>query len=247
MGSRTVEVLSDKAAIVTRALELVLERIQLAIATQGQCTLALAGGSTPKPLYTALAQQEVDWSKLHIFWGDERYVPPSHPDSNEGMARAAWLDHVNIPASNIHPMPTTFDDPVIAAQSHDQELRDFFQVEAGTMPALDIILLGMGDDGHTASLFPHTPALQVCDRLVTVGNKNGDPRLTFTIPLINQSNCVIFLVAGANKQSALQQVLAPDSEGNSIDANTVPARYIRPQGNFWWLLDQSANGGKNYE
>ena len=247
MGSRTIEVLPDKAAIVGRSLELVQERIQHAIVAKGRCTLALAGGSTPKPLYEALAGQDIDWSKLHVFWGDERYVSPDHPDSNEGMARRAWLDRVAIPADNIHPMPTGMAEPALAAQQHNTDLNAFFDVENGTFPAIDIVLLGMGDDGHTASLFPHTPALQVRDRLVTVGDKQGNLRLTFTIPFLNQAHCVIFLVSGANKTSALKQVLAPDSENASIDSSDVPARFIRPQGYLWWLLDQAADGGQAFD
>lgn len=245
MLARMIEVLPDKSAIVRRSLELVRHKIQDAIATQGQCTIALAGGSTPKPLYEALAQEAIDWRKLHVFWGDERYVPSDHPDSNEGMARKAWLDHVEIPFENIHAMPTDAVEPAIAAEWHDQHLRDFFNVAPGAFPCFDIVLLGMGDDGHTASLFPHTPALDVCERWVTVGSKHGDPRLTFTIPLINHAQSVIFLVAGANKNEALGKVLAPDTA--SVDAKTVPARYIRPQQELWWLLDAAADGGQGYD
>ena len=151
------------------------------------------------------------------------------------MARRAWLEKVDIPPVNIHPMPTDAGDPAIDAQKHEAELRQFFGIEVGKLPVFEIVLLGMGDDGHTASLFPHTEALQVRDRLVTVGNKDGQPRLTFTAPLINQAKCVIFIVAGANKQSALAQVFAP--VGDDI---AYPSRLIQPQGELWWLLDQSA-------
>ncbi|MBF2078495.1 MAG: 6-phosphogluconolactonase [Synechococcales cyanobacterium T60_A2020_003] len=232
---RTVEVLADKAAMVERSLALILERMQTAIAERGQFTIALAGGSTPKPLYEAIAQQDLPWDKIHVFWGDERYVPPDHPDSNEGMARTAWLDQVPMPPENLHPMPTGLADPAIAAAQHDQEIRTFFQVAPGDIPRFDVILLGMGDDAHTASLFPNTEALQVCDRLVTLGNKSGQPRLTFTIPLINQARCVLFLVAGASKQDALAHVFAPEA-----DPQQYPSRFIQPQGELWWLLDQAA-------
>jgi 6-phosphogluconolactonase len=232
---KQVEVLADKSALIERALELLLEKLHVAIAERGTFTIALSGGSTPKPLYEAIAQQDLPWDKIHVFWGDERYVPPNHPDSNEGMARAAWLNHVPIPATNIHPMPTDEADPAVAAQKHEQELQQFFQVQPGSVPALDVILLGMGDDGHTASLFPHTEALQVRDRLITVGNKDGQPRLTFTVPLINQARCVMFIVAGASKQPALAQIFAPVA-----DEMMYPARLIEPQGELWWLLDQAA-------
>ena len=230
-----IEVLPDKAALVDRALRLVEDKLNQAIADRDRFTIALAGGSTPKPLYEAIAAQDWPWEKMHIFWGDERYVPPDHPDSNEGMARQAWLDQVSIPAANIHPMPTNEGDPAIAAQNYDRQLREFFQLGANEFPTLDLILLGIGDDAHTASLFPHTAALQVCDRAVTVGSKDNQPRLTFTIPTLNQARCVAFLVAGASKQPALAQIFAPSAE-----PETYPARFVQPQGELWWLLDAAA-------
>jgi 6-phosphogluconolactonase len=230
-----VEILSDKAALIQRGLELTLEKIHQAIAQHNQFTIALAGGGTPKPLYEALAAQDLPWDKIQVFWGDERYVPPAHPDSNQRMARLAWLDQVPIPPENIHPMPTSSNDPAADAQKHEAELQEFFKLPAGKFPCFDLILLGIGDDAHTASLFPHTDALQVRDRLVTVGNKDGQPRITFTVPLINHAACVLFLIAGASKQSALTQIFAPEA-----DNLTYPARLIQPQGELWWLLDEPA-------
>lgn len=237
---RNVEVLPSGAASIARSLQLVLDKINTAIGERGQCTLALAGGSTPKALYEAIALQNLPWEKIYVFWGDERYVPPEHPDSNQGMARRAWLDKVDIPATNIHPMPTDAGDPDIDAKKYEAELGEFFESAAGEFPVFDIVLLGMGDDGHTASLFPHTEALQVRDRKVAVGNKDGQPRLTFSVPLINQARCVIFIALGANKQSALAQVFAPVA-----DDMTYPSRLIKPQGELWWLLDESAAGNLN--
>ncbi|MCU0569272.1 MAG: 6-phosphogluconolactonase [Oculatellaceae cyanobacterium Prado106] len=235
MTDKSLEILPDKSSLIERSLQLVLKKMVTAIEQKGQCTIALSGGSTPKPLYEALASQDLPWNQIHIFWGDERYVPASHPDSNEGMARQAWLNQVPIPAANIHAMITNEADPAIAAQKTEQHLQEFFKVSPGVFPALDIILLGMGADGHTASLFPHTEALQVCDRLITVGNKDGQPRLTFTISLINQAHCVLFVVAGADKQPALAQVFADQG-----DALTYPSRFIKPQGELIWLLDFAA-------
>jgi len=233
--TKHVEVLPNKAELIERSRELVIAKIQAAIAERGRCTIALAGGSTPKPLYEQLAKAAINWQRLHVFWGDERYVPADHPDSNEGMARKAWLDQVPLPATNIHPMPTNAADPEAAVNQHDEELRTFFEVQPGEFPQLDVILLGMGDDGHTASLFPHTAALKVSDRLVTVGNKDGQPRLTFTAPLINAARTVIFIVAGANKQLALRGVFAETG-----DAELYPSRLIQPAGELWWLLDADA-------
>ncbi|PSN17814.1 6-phosphogluconolactonase [filamentous cyanobacterium CCP5] len=233
MTSPHIDILPDKPALVQRALELTVEQIQAAIAEQGRCTLALAGGSTPEPLYAALAEQDLPWDKLFIFWGDERYVPVDHPDSNAGMAKRALLDKVPIPVEQIIVAPTGGGDLQVDAEAYERSIRAAFGDYEG-FPQFDLILLGMGDDGHTASLFPHTEALQVCDRLIAVGNKDGQPRLTFTVPLINQAKRVIFLVAGANKQTALAQVFAAEA-----DPNQYPSRYIRAA-EIWWLLDAEA-------
>jgi len=233
--NRTIEVLPDRTTLIERSLELTLAKIQTAIQERGLCTIALSGGSTPKPLYEAIATQQLPWDKIHVFWGDERYVPPDHSDSNEGMARRAWLDRVELPDSNIHPMPTNEADPAVAASKYEEDIREFFQVQVGDVPSFDVILLGMGDDGHTASLFPYTKALQVRDRLITVGSKDAQPRLTFTVPLINHARCVIFMATGTNKRPALDQVFAPVA-----DDSTYPSRLIQPQGELWWLLDQAA-------
>lgn len=233
--NKTVEVLPDQPALVARALELILSKLETAIEQRGRFTIALSGGSTPKPLYEAIANQKLPWDKIHVFWGDERYVPPDHPDSNELMTRRAWLNHVDIPAANIHAVPTLEADPAQAAAKYEQHLKEFFNSSGAEFPVLDVILLGMGDDAHTASLFPHTEALKVRDRLVTVGNKNESLRITFTYPFINSARSVIFLVAGANKRPALAQVFAPVA-----DDFTYPSRLIQPQGELCWLLDAAA-------
>ncbi len=233
--NRKVEVLPDQKALIARALELILSKIETAIQQRGLFTIALAGGNTPKPLYEAIATQKLPWDKIHVFWGDERYVSPDHPDSNQRMARLAWLDHVDIPAANIHPIPTSDAEPAVAAAKHEQHLQEFFHSSPGEFPSLDVILLGMGDDAHTASLFPHTDALKVRDHLVTVGNKDESRRITFTYPFINASRCVMFIVTGANKRPALAQVFAPVA-----DEFTYPSRLIQPQGELWWLLDAAA-------
>jgi len=148
---KIVEVLANREELIDRSLGIVLSKIHAAIAERGVCTIAAAGGSTPEPLYRALSTQDLPWDKIHVFWGDERYVPPEHPDSNQKMARLAWLDRVNIPARNIHPMPTGAGDPAADASAHQIELQQFFKVSDGEFPAFDIILLGIGDDAHTAS------------------------------------------------------------------------------------------------
>jgi 6-phosphogluconolactonase len=194
--------------------------------------MAVAGGNTPKPLYQALADVDgIDWHKWHIFFGDERFVPPTDPHSNFRMVTEAWLSHGKIPASNIHPMPTE-GDPATCASAYDRHLRQFWQLGETEMPQLDLILLGMGDDGHTASLFPFTPALTVVDRAVTVGEKDGQPRLTLTVPAINNAKAIIFLVEGATKAQALKQVFSA-----SANAHEFPARLIDPKA--LWLVDRA--------
>lgn len=232
MTTVQIEIHPDRSALVARSFALVKERITAAIADRGECAIALAGGSTPKPLYEALARADLPGDKLHIFWGDERYVPIDHADSNAGMATAAWLDHVDIPASQIHPIPTHYDQPADAALAYENTIKQAFGTE---QPTFDIVLLGMGDDGHTLSLFPHTDAVNVSDRLVTVGTKDGAPRITLTAPLVNHSRCVIFLVSGSNKQTALTEVFSAEA-----DDNAFPSRKIQPQGELWWLLDAAA-------
>ncbi|MGF1540141.1 MAG: 6-phosphogluconolactonase [Pleurocapsa sp.] len=230
-----VEIQETKTALIQRSLELVLTKIQAALESRGQAAIALSGGSTPKPLYEALSTQSLPWEKIHVFWGDERYVSPTHPESNQLMTRQVWLDRVDLPPSNIHAIPTGSDNPDLDAQKYEEELRGFFQLSEGELPVFDLILLGMGDDGHTASLFPHTAALTECDRAVTVGNKDGQPRLTLTASAINQARCVMFIVAGENKRPALKAVFAAEA-----DDLVYPARLIQPAGELWWLLDLGA-------
>ncbi len=232
----SIEVLKDVSALVARAEKILCAELQSAIAQRDRFTLALSGGSTPKPLYESLSQQTLPWDKVHIFWGDERYVPSDHPDSNEGMARRAWIDHVSIPADHVHSIPTQTSDPAESARLYEQHLHSFFGDHE--IPALDLILLGLGDDGHTASLFPQTDVLNVCDHLIGVGYHGPDPRITFTIALINRARCVLFLVAGQNKRPALKAVFSDNA--NSFD---YPARFIRPEGKLIWLLDESAADG----
>ncbi|MEL6901153.1 MAG: 6-phosphogluconolactonase [Cyanobacteria bacterium J06606_4] len=233
----TVEILSDKAALIERAHELTVKTLQTAIAQRDRATIALSGGSTPKPLYASLISADLPWDKVYVFWGDERYVPHDHPKSNALMAKEAWLNNVPIPEGNIFPMPTGADDPATDAATYESTLKQFFQAGDGDFPAIDFVLQGMGDDGHTASLFPHTPALDVTDRLVTVGDHSGEPRITFTVPMINQGRSVVFLVAGENKQNALSQVFSSDA-----DTHTYPSKLIQ-SANPHWLLDAAAGAG----
>lgn len=238
MSVPQVHVFADKPALVAAAIDQVIQLMRAAIADRGRCTIALAGGSTPKPLYQALGQADLPWQQIYVYWGDERYVPISHSDSNAKMTQEAWLNHVAIPAENVFIVPTDTESPQISAERYQQALMQSFELPVSQFPQFDIILLGMGDDGHTASLFPHTAALNETERWVTVGQKDDQPRITFTAPLINQAHHVMFLVAGANKQAALSQVFAPQA-----DSDLYPARLIAPTGTLQWMLDADAGQG----
>ena len=233
--AKKVSVFSSKDELLDQALQLILETAQSSIQKRGLFTLALAGGSTPQPLYKKLSQTNQAWEHWHIFWGDERFVPSTHLDSNERMAREAWLNQVSIPPENIHALDTNFDTPKDAAAANESKLKAFWNLESGQWPSLDLVLLGMGDDGHTASLFPGTEALQVCDHWVTVGNKDDNPRLTLTIPLFNNAQTIALLVTGGNKNAVLKEILM-----NESGTVKYPVELIHPQGELLWMLDASA-------
>jgi 6-phosphogluconolactonase len=209
------------------------ERAAAAIAERGRFAVALAGGSTPKATYEVLARDysgSLDWEKVHFFFGDERTVPPDHEDSNFRMARETLLDHV--PAAGVHRMRGELQ-PEEAAALYEEELKEFF----GDTPEFDLILLGIGDDGHTASLFPWTPALGVAGRL-TVANfveKLDTVRLTLTTSVLNNARAADFLVAGESKARALAEILEGDA-----DPRKYPAKLIRPRGETTWFLDHRA-------
>jgi 6-phosphogluconolactonase len=206
-----------------------------AIDQRGRFAVVLAGGSTPKATYEILARDyadRIDWSNVHFFFGDERSVPPDHEDSNYRMAREALLDHV--PAGSVHRMQGELP-PDEAAEAYEQELRDFFGSEE--LPRFDLILLGTGGDGHTASLFPETAALEVHDRWVVANPalKLETTRITLTVPVINAARAVYFLVAGEGKAGPVAEIL----EGTP-DPRQYPATLIQPQGGPKWMLDRPA-------
>ena len=206
-----------------------------AIEESGRFAVVLAGGSTPKATYQILARDyadRIDWSRVHVFFGDERPVPPDHDQSNYKMASEVLLDHV--PIGSVHRMLGELP-PDEAARAYEEELRTFFRTEE--IPRFDLILLGLGRDGHTASLFPETAALEVHDRWVVANPvlKLDTTRITLTVPVINAALAVYFLVAGEEKAGALQKTL----EGEA-DPRAYPARLIQPPGGPAWMLDQAA-------
>ncbi len=208
-----------------------------AVRAGGKFTVALSGGSTPRTLYSLLATKpNIPWDKIFIFWGDERHVPPDQPESNYRMANEALLSRVPVPAENIFRIHAEEKDAAAAALQYEQTLKDFFHLSPGEFPRFDLIFLGVGPDGHTASLFPGTSALNETKRWV-VSNwvpKFKTDRITFTFPVLNAAACVIFLMSGADKAATLQEVL----ENNSAN---LPSQKVRPvNGKLIWLVDEPA-------
>jgi 6-phosphogluconolactonase len=228
-----IVVLPDLDALAREAADRFVALARSAITSHGRFTVALAGGSTPQLLYEQLVTQPIAWPHVHVFWGDERCVPSDHPDSNFGMAQRDLLSHVDIPAQNVHRLQGELD-PVQAAQRYEAELHAVF----GTQPRFDLILLGMGADAHTASLFPGTPALHEQQRWVVAHyvDKLQANRLTLTPPIINDAANVIFLIAGADKAAALRSVWH-----GPHDPDQFPAQSVMPTtGRLIWLVDQAA-------
>ena len=211
-------------------------KAEAAIGERGRFTVALAGGSTPKATYEILARDyadELDWSKVHIFFGDERTVPPDHEDSNYRMAQRTLLSHV--PVGSVHRMRGELP-PAEAAAAYEEELREFFGA-SDEPPSLDLILLGIGEDGHTASLFPETSALEIHDRWVVANPvlKLETTRLTLTVPVINSALAVNFLVAGDGKAEVLKAILEGDA-----DPHKYPAKLVQPADGAVWMVDRVA-------
>ncbi|HTU41167.1 MAG TPA: 6-phosphogluconolactonase [Candidatus Aquilonibacter sp.] len=204
-------------------------------------TIALSGGSTPKNLYNLIAanaSSTLPWDRMFFFFGDERHVPPDNAESNFRMANESLLSKVPIPPGNIFRVPSENPDASAAAEAYEKSLRSFFAVQADEFPHFDLILLGMGPDGHTASLFPETAALQEKSRLVVANwvEKLKTHRITFTLPVINAARRVLFLVSGTDKAAALHEVL----EGKQ-PAEKYPSKLVRPtNGKLIWLVDRAA-------
>ena len=236
-------VVADQAALAQEAAKRVVAIAEEAVARYGRFTVALAGGSTPKRLYSLLAAEpyctHLPWRETHLFWGDERAVPPEHPDSNFGMAKATLLSRVPILADQIHRMQAERKDLDAAASEYEAKIARTFAVQPpDEPPAFDLILLGLGTDGHTVSLFPYTRALRETKRWVEHNYvpKLKANRLTLTPPILNRAAMILFLVSGGEKAAVLQAVL----EG-SPDPERLPAQLIRPvAGRLVWLVDQAA-------
>ncbi len=229
-------VLPDAPALARHAAEFLIAE---AGRTEGRFTLSLSGGSTPKALFELLAGPEfcdrLPWSRTHLFWGDERFVPYDDPASNYRMTREALLDHVPIPAANVYPMPTDAT-PEDAAMRYDGLLRTYYGRESldPARPLFDVTLLGLGEDGHTASLFPGTAALDETLAWVTAVRSDhvAQPRLSLTYPALASSGTIVFLAAGAGKTAMLRRVWGGD--------HALPAARVRAVGRTLWFIDQAA-------
>ncbi|HEU5424378.1 MAG TPA: 6-phosphogluconolactonase [Nitrolancea sp.] len=242
MTQPEIRVVSDGAALAELAARLFVEAAAASIAARDDFAVALSGGSTPRAMFQRLAQtplrEQVDWSKLHVFWGDERTVPPDSPESNYHMARQALLAHVPVPDDQIHRMQGELD-PYRAAADYEAVLRQVFQLgQQPRLPVFDLQLLGIGSDGHTASLFPGTPALHERGRLCVANPvpQLQTTRLTLTPPVITASALVLVLAAGAEKAEAVARAIQGE-----WDFDTTPSQLLRhSEGRVVWLLDPEA-------
>jgi 6-phosphogluconolactonase len=212
---------------------------EVAASSQGRFAIGLSGGSTPRRLYQLLAEppfrDRLPWERVHWFWGDERFVPWDHPDSNYRMARAAMLARSPAPAANIHGVDTSAETPADAARSYERTLQDYYGSTTldASRPLFDVQLLGLGEDGHTASLIPGTSELDERNRwAVEVIGARPEPRITLTYPVLESSRHVAFLAAGADKRPILGRVLAGDQ--------TLPAARVSPIGDLTWFVDEAA-------
>ena len=243
-SSAEIRILTTPQELFAAAAEEVIHAAGEAVKARGKFTLALSGGSTPKALYNLLAtnaRTALPWERTYFFWGDERHVPPTDPDSNYRMVNEAMLSKVPVPPANVFRVEAENPDASAAAAAYEQTLRKFFQLDPNGVPRFDLILLGMGPDGHTASLFPGTEGLKEKSRLVIANwvEKLKTHRLSFTLPVLNAAHTVAFLVSGTDKAPALKEVL----EGND-PGEQYPAKLVQPKdGKLIWLLDRAAASG----
>ena len=241
--SVTYKVWPTAAEVAAGAAELFTSAATAAVDARGVVRIAVSGGSTPKAMFALLADHRapyfarVPWDKLHLFWVDERCVPPTDADSNYRMTNEAMLSKVPLPATQVYRMEGELD-PEVAASRYEAQLRREFRLEGAETPVFDLVLLGMGDDGHTASLFPHTEALHELGRLVVANHvpQKDEWRITLTWPVINRARRVAFLIEGAAKTDVLHDVLL-----GAYDPEAMPSQLIRPaSGELMFLLDAAA-------
>jgi len=241
MNPSQLIVMDNAQALYVRAAEEIAHFAGEAICTHGEFTLCLTGGSTPASTYELLATRfhlSVDWKEVQFFWGDERCVPPDDPASNFGMANRTMLSKLALRPEQLHRMRGE-DEPAQAAHEYERELRAFFRPEQpDDFPSFNLLLLGLGENAHVASLFPGDPALHEKARLAVAVEVEAVPRrrISLTLPVINHAERVMFLVSGANKAAAVRQILQ-----GPPDPDQYPGQYVKPhRGEVVWLLDQAA-------
>lgn len=234
-----VHILEDSAALAQEAADRFVAASEEAIDNRGQFIVALSGGSTPQEAYSRLADPmlatKVSWRNVHLFWGDERCVPPEHPDSNYRMARKTMIQKVPIPQANVHRIQGELD-PDLAAEAYVEELRSVFGSD--DRPRFDLIFLGLGQDGHVASIFPGSHALRETENwvLAVFAEAHQSWRVTLTPPVLNSARQLSFLVSGKSKADRLQEVLQEEPH-----AEPLPAQLVQPvNGQVTWLVDQAA-------
>jgi 6-phosphogluconolactonase len=226
------EILPDPGAVAIRAAERIARVAREAVTERGRCALALSGGATPWVAFRALAEEDVPWERVHLFQVDERVVPPGDPERNDVHLRESLIDRIPIPPANVHPMPVEGEDLDAGGRRYGSILRRI----AGSPPVLDLVQLGLGEDGHTASLFPDDDALRIVDADVAVsGLHGGRRRMTLTYPAIDRARCILWLVTGTGKRVALGRLVAGD--------RSIPAgRILRSRAVL--LADTAAAGGR---
>ena len=234
-----IQIVEDTIALAHEAADRFVAASEEAIDNRGQFTVALSGGSTPQETYLRLADPtlatKVSWRNVHLFWGDERCVPPDHPDSNYRMARKTMIQKVPIPQANVHRIQGELD-PDLAAEAYVEELRSLFG--SNERPRFDLIYLGLGQDGHIASLFPGSHALRETERwaLAVFSEAHQSWRVTLTPPVLNSARQLSFLVSGKSKADRLQEVLEGEPQSEPL-----PAQLVQPlNGQVTWLVDQAA-------
>lgn len=233
--------LNDAHEVAQESSRRIARALREAISARGRATLALSGGETPKATYALLAAEpDIDWTNVRVFWVDERAVAPTHPHSNYGAAKAALLDAAHVPHANVFRMPADAPDLERAAKDYAALLASEVRVADSGLPGFDVMVLGVGDDGHTASLFPNHPAVHVTDRTVlAIGETPGrEPRLTLSVPVIERARNVFVLAVGAKKTPALERVWSTTGT-----LSETPARVIRGiRGPVLWVIDKAAGG-----
>jgi 6-phosphogluconolactonase len=241
-SSREILVCDNDEAVAREAARRFVAHAAAAIQQRGRFAVALSGGKTPKRLYELLAddpyRDQVDWTLVHFFWGDERFVASTNQASNYHMTEVALLNTLELNNGNVHRVRTEMDKAETAAAAYEREILTFFQTSPDEIPRFDLVLLGLGTNGHTASLFPHSPILHEAARLVATEyiEEVKQSRITFTVPLLNAARDVLFLVTGAEKAGVTNEILfgAPDPE-------RLPAQLIQPASSSeTWLLDRAA-------